>query len=101
MRFCEYEQCGASLEGRARHARFCSRDCQVAAYRSGPSYRSAALGRRQKPAIRVPHDLYDRLGIEAYARQMSVQEFTRRLLTESLDRLVPAEELRLVRKTAS
>lgn len=47
---------------------------------------------------RIPSILHDRLKEEAHLRDMPLAAFVSRLLKESLDNLIPADNLRLTKE---
>lgn len=57
------------------------------------------MNARDKKALtlRVDPELHARLTVEAAARDWSINAFVERLLSESMTRLIPAEEILFVR----
>lgn len=52
---------------------------------------------RSVTAVRLPPDLHDRLRVAAEERDLSVNYLVTKAVEEFLERLIPAEELRLTR----
>lgn len=92
MSTCEHCDIEFTQRPRGRRARFCSRACQVAALNA-----RRPAPRRDGTSVRIPADVHRRLAAAAEARDVSIQWLTAKLLTEALDMLAPAEELRITR----
>lgn len=54
------------------------------------------MSARRTTQIRFDADVYERLVVESKARTVSVNWIVNRLIRESLDRLIPVEEVRLM-----
>ena len=73
-----------------------ARDLGLPGDESVGSIQSRRTGQGYQP-VRVPIELMERLRIAADERGVSVQWITARLLSEGLERLIPAEELKFTR----
>lgn len=63
--------------------------------------RKTENGDRVTTAVRLPRDLHERLHDEAEARELAVNFLVVRAIEHYLDRLIPADELQLIREGAA
>ncbi len=80
----ECPECGGSMEGRRRNAKFCGRDCQLASFTRG----------RRSPAITIRLEPDDRwlLDSEAEAANLSTRRYVELLVERHLDALLTETE---------
>ncbi len=96
MKVCARPGCGNEFAG-SPHKIYCGADCRYAHWALMRQTGQRPSRKPDRHIVHVSGVVHERLEVEADARGVSMSWLANKLLTESLELLIPAAELKLTR----